>query len=143
MGLLDNLQGKWVETTQNIQGGRFDARIADTEKQITEQLTAMGRIYLEKHREDAEEEFATCIETIKKLEEEKENLEKGKLASQGLRKCESCGQLIPLNSAFCNQCGAKLEPVSSSGGGNICPSCGAPVGAGDAFCTGCGARISG
>lgn len=65
------------------------------------------------------------------------------LAAQGLRLCDHCHQIITLDSAFCNKCGSKLEPiVPSSAGGRFCPACGASLAEGDVFCVTCGAKVN-
>jgi len=70
-------------------------------------------------------------------------VERQQLASKGLRKCDSCGAELPIDSMFCNKCGAKqseleTEIVSAS---KICPSCGADIEGGDAFCLKCGHKL--
>lgn len=113
------------------------------EGKIRETLIQIGIVYLEKHREDCEPEYKGFIQQIKALEEQKETLERNKLAAQGLRMCEHCRQIITLDSVFCNKCGSKLEPLEiSSAGGRFCPSCGASLAEGDAFCTACGSRVN-
>ena len=63
--------------------------------------------------------------------------------AQGLRICDHCHQIITLDSAFCNKCGSKLEPiVPSSAGGRFCPACGASLAEGDVFCVTCGAKVN-
>ena len=49
-------------------------------------------------------------------------------------RCANCGSENPTDSAFCEQCGRKLE--------QLCPACKAPVGAGARFCRRCGASLS-
>lgn len=143
MGLLDSLQGNIQKMGTSSTTSKFDAQIAETDNQIQELLVAMGHIYLEAHREECDPEYAQSIELIKKLEEERAVLERNKLAAQGLRMCEYCHQIITLDSAFCNKCGSKLEPVIvSSAGGKFCPSCGASLESGDVFCTSCGAKVN-
>lgn len=113
------------------------------EGQIREALIQIGTVYLERHREDCEPEYREFINQIKALEEQKETLERNKLAAQGLRMCEHCRQIITLDSVFCNKCGSKLEPLEiSSAGGRFCPSCGASLAEGDAFCTACGSKVN-
>ena len=49
---------------------------------------------------------------------------------QGLRQCEKCGNVLPVDSGFCNKCGDKLPPITSvmsggwtggSSGGEVSP----------------------
>src|SRR5215472_6926849 len=49
-------------------------------------------------------------------------------------RCSNCGSENPTDSAFCEQCGRKLEL--------LCPACKAPVSAGARFCRKCGASLS-
>src|SRR5262249_4983083 len=51
----------------------------------------------------------------------------------GMR-CSSCGSENPSDSAFCEQCGRKLEL--------LCPACQAPISAGARFCRKCGTSLS-
>jgi class 3 adenylate cyclase len=48
-------------------------------------------------------------------------------------RCANCGSENPADSAFCEQCGRKLEL--------LCPACKAPVSAGARFCRKCGASL--
>lgn len=143
MGFFDSLQENIQKIGADVSTSKFDNQIMVTDGQIQELLVSIGRTYLEAHRETCEPEYAQAVEAIKKLEGEREVLERNKLASQGLRMCEHCHQIITLDSAFCNKCGSKLEPVAlSSAGGKFCPSCGASLESGDVFCTSCGAKVN-
>ena len=68
---------------------------------------------------------------------------KQQLASRGLRKCESCGAELPINSAFCNKCGAKQGDLEKEvvTAGKICPKCGATLEKNDLFCISCGYKL--
>ncbi|WP_448861748.1 zinc ribbon domain-containing protein [Clostridium sp.] len=145
MGLLEN----WTNSLQEKQGSGvssqkgFDAQIASTEKQIQDTLAEIGKVYVQQHGLDCEPEYVELVNQIQSLEEQKAVLERNKLAAQGLRICDHCHQIITLDSAFCNKCGSKLEPiVPSSAGGRFCPACGASLAEGDVFCVTCGAKIN-
>ena len=49
-------------------------------------------------------------------------------------RCANCGSENPTDSAFCEQCGRRLE--------QLCPACKAPVSAGARFCRKCGTSLS-
>ena len=49
-------------------------------------------------------------------------------------RCANCGSENPTDSAFCEQCGRRLE--------QLCPACKAPVTAGARFCRKCGTSLS-
>lgn len=87
--------------------------------------------------------YADLFSQLTGTEDEMNLTLKRQLASKGLRKCESCGAELPINSAFCNMCGAKqgdleTEVVTAS---KICPKCGASLEEGDAFCISCGYKL--
>ena len=122
-----------------------DNRLAAVEKRKYEVIYAIGLQYV--NNNDVQSATGTiyeeCMKELKSLEEETIFLEKRKLAVQGLRKCEKCGNILVLDSAFCNKCGEKLgelfpaaQPVS-----NVCAQCGAPYEADAAFCTNCGNKL--
>ncbi|WP_432627124.1 zinc ribbon domain-containing protein [Brotaphodocola sp.] len=145
MGFFDSLKDSLQEKTEKeaTSNNNFDLEISATEEKIVELLTKIGRVYMEKHALDNNPEYVEYVKQIQILEEEKQILERNKLATQGLRVCEHCHQIITLDSAFCNKCGSKLNPiVVSSIDGKFCPSCGASLSEGDAFCTACGAKVN-
>lgn len=59
--------------------------------------------------------------------------------------CPKCNAPVPGDSAFCPECGAKVEaPVQQAAAPVVptafCPECGAPMAAGAVFCENCGAQ---
>lgn len=106
----------------------------------------IGKLYVDNHdfSSAAETIYEALMQELKKNAEEVVNLEKRKLAVQNLRKCEKCGNILVLDSVFCNKCGEKLEElfVATEQNPNICTKCGAPYTAGDVFCTSCGNKLS-
>lgn len=122
-----------------------EKRIAELEQQKAELLRQIGQRFLENSTPEElagtpYEEAATAIETADK---EREFQEKRMLAVQGKRKCEKCGNILVLESAFCNKCGEKLEPLFAEEmkQQNVCPQCGANYGEGAMFCVACGMKL--
>lgn len=84
------------------------------------------------------------VKAIAAIDKERDFLEKRKLAVQGLRKCEKCGNVLVIESGFCNICGEKLEPLfaEETKNQNVCPVCGAAYAEGAVFCINCGNKLS-
>lgn len=123
-----------------------EKEIRALEQRRAERLMQIGTMFLNNNTQEQiagtpYEESATDINVIgKKIE----YYEKRKLAVQGKRKCDKCGYILPLDSAFCNKCGEKLEPlfVEDMTNQGLCPKCGAKYEDGALFCTSCGNRLA-
>jgi len=79
-------------------------------------------------------------ETLEKIGDSVDNILGKTKASAATEtwKCSKCGATFPAGTAFCNQCGTKLEPAKKS----FCPKCGAAVTDDTKFCTCCGAPVN-
>lgn len=143
MGVFDS---KKNQTTANTEVAECDKQIAALESRRTEVYLNIGRTYAENTTvEDAKGTlFADNLAELQKIAQETEFYQKRKLAVQGLRKCEKCGNILVLDSAFCNKCGEKLEELFQAdiAEKKVCSKCGAPCEEGAAFCISCGNKLS-
>ena len=122
----------------------FESKLEELEQKKKDVIFDIGMHYLEKNTlENASTEYVSFLRQLEEIEKEKVVLNKRILAVQGLRKCEKCENILPLDSAFCNKCGEKLQTlfVSAELTGNMCSKCGASLSEGAAFCTACGAKV--
>ncbi len=145
MGLFDmNVFNMKKTETENPEIAEFKKRLAGLEQAKRELIFRIGTIFVEKNNLEsvAGTEYESLLLQIEQGANEAEVLNKRILASQGLRKCEKCGNVISLDSAFCNKCGEKLEPLfTEEVNKNVCSNCGAPLEPGGSFCTVCGTKI--
>ncbi len=121
-----------------------DRQLAELARKRNEVVTSIGNKFVELNLDSGAvgTPYEQFITELKQLIENRELLEKRKLAVQGLRRCEKCGNILVLDSVFCNKCGDKLEPiVMAAPGENACPVCGAPHEPGVAFCVSCGNKL--
>lgn len=145
MGLFDAKNNNQVSTV-TPEVAECDNQLAALAQKKADIICQIGQLYVDNN--DAKSAAGTIYEAfmqeLEKMAAEVINLEKRKLAVQGLRKCEKCGNVLVLDSAFCNKCGEKLEALfaATEQNPNICTKCGAPHAEGAAFCTSCGNKLS-
>lgn len=120
-------------------------RLNELEQERKKLLLEIGTKYFEDHKDDPAKEmqYAKEMEEIIAMDKEAVIVEMRKLALQGLRKCTACGNMLPLDSMFCNKCGEKqqLLKVTETMNKNVCPNCGAERDADNIFCTVCGYKL--
>ena len=83
--------------------------IATEERKIKEQYEEIGKLYVEKY---AENEDALFQENIKKIKESKRKIEEKNLELNKVKQvkvCPACGAKVSEESAFCSNCGTKVE----------------------------------
>lgn len=143
MGLFD---------AKPVQTDNISPEVADCDRQLAalgqrkeELIRRIGMLYVESNDSAAAAgtPYEDFLKEIEKLEREAVTLEKRKLAVQGLRKCEKCGNILVLDSAFCNKCGEKLEVLFTPTAENprVCGKCGTSYAEGAVFCIGCGNKL--
>lgn len=122
-----------------------EKKLEELDARRTALVMQIGQMFLEKNTlEDiAGTPYEEKVKEIRVIDKDKEFQNKRMLAVQGKRKCEKCGNILVLESMFCNKCGEKLEPLFAEevATQNICPQCGATHGEDAAFCTSCGFKL--
>ncbi len=105
----------------------------------------IGQSYYERHKNDSNAEELDKISEVNSLYSDifknREQIKRIK----GIVKCPKCGADLPLNAAFCNICGAKIEEEDIENEKNNiqrhCPVCHSVVSDDDMFCNNCGTKI--
>lgn len=145
MGIFDtkvNSQTNVIVPPEVIECDKQLTAVAQKKANIVNQI---GKIYVDNNnaKTAAGTIFEPLMLELEKLSAEAITIEKRKLAVQGLRKCEKCGNILVLDSFFCNKCGIKLEELFASQKQceSICTQCGTPYGEESVFCTGCGKKL--
>jgi len=144
MGLFDGKSTKQVPVVAP-KVAECDNQLAMLEKKKEDVIHKIGQTYVENNttQNAAGTVYEPFMKELDKIQEDTIILEKRKLAVQGLRKCEKCGNVLVLDSVFCNKCGEKLEElfVPTEQNPNICTKCGATFEEDAAFCTSCGNKL--
>lgn len=92
---------------------RIDANILQVDNQKKNMIYKLGEEFFKANKDnpDLEDPYKMAIDSITKLDYNRKVWINRKMKLQGMRICESCGNVLPYNSAFCNKCGAKLGAV--------------------------------
>ena len=135
-------KNQWIE---NQEAAECDRQLAALEGQLQQTYLHIGRTYAENNPAEKAKgtPYEEDIAAIEKLQRDMEYYEKRKLAMQGLRKCEKCGNILSADSLFCNKCGEKIPPLfgAEEGGHPVCSRCGAPYEEDAVFCIHCGNKL--
>lgn len=122
-----------------------DKKLAELARNREETVRMIGLMFLESSTPEsvANTPYKELVDKVAVIDKETVFQEKRKLAVKGLRKCEKCGNILVLDSSFCNKCGEKLEPlfVEEIKSQNICPQCGATYAQDAVFCISCGCKL--
>lgn len=145
MGLFDGKNNNQMPVV-SPEVAEIDRQIVFLEQKRFELIQKIGQLYVENNdcHSAAGTIYETSMQELEKMDVEAVNLEKRKLAVQGLRKCEHCGHILELDSVFCNKCGQKLEELftGTPQNPNVCNKCGKAYADGAVFCTNCGNKLS-
>lgn len=136
-----------AQQTKNIADiTQLNSTISEKEKQIRQLYLALGESYYEKQQLNSNAENFDKIMEINTLKVEIFNAQEKIKQIKGVTKCAQCGADVPLDAAFCNACGAKVERAEPSHAefevSCTCPVCNAVIESGNAFCTSCGAKLN-
>lgn len=123
---------------------RLKQQMADADQQVEACCLALGKAYLELHREDYEPAFASWMQSIRKLEEEKQACRQKWLDLKGIVICSHCGAESPKEARYCGSCGQRLadsQPQEIPEGFKQCAHCGQIQDGKIRFCMNCGAPM--
>lgn len=116
MAFWDNFSQKASETAAKTMQkakelseiAKFKSMIFDEEAKIDKAYLEIGKLYVEKHAEDGDEEFAELIASIAEAKENLKSYQHQIEDIKGVAHCPKCGAEVPLGDAFCGSCGAAM-----------------------------------
>lgn len=164
MAFFDDISKKISKATQTVAQktkdvtgvAKLNISILDEEKKINKAYAEIGKIYVEKFADNADESLVELIASVKaaeaKIAEYKEQIKEIK----GVMVCEKCGAEVAANTAFCTACGNampvkesqpeaeqnEVQPVEAEQPAKkVCAVCGVENEATSNFCIACGAKL--
>lgn len=146
MGIIDNMREMKGNNSPATTGvDECEKIISELEVKKNEVIMDIGKQFVERNDPESVKgtEYEESIKRVMEIDEQMEAQLTKKLALHGMRKCNECGNILVIDSLFCNKCGTKLEPIEMIAPNvrNTCPSCGASLEEGTIFCTSCGRKI--
>lgn len=152
MAILDNLDKKIsqfgqdaLQKTKNVsESVRITSAMKEEENKQMEIFRQMGSYYYRTYADQAEGQMKAWCDSVEESQEVIRQYQEQLKVLKGVTYCPNCNAEVPLTSAFCSNCGAKMVSQVSAAPvpeGNACPACGSPVEEGQLFCTNCGTRL--
>lgn len=123
---------------------RLEQQMTDVDRRMDACCLAMGKAYLDLHREDYEPAFASWMQSIRNLEEEKKAYKQKWMDLKGIVICRYCGAESPKEARYCGNCGQRLsasQPQEVPKGFKQCAHCGQIQDEKIRFCMNCGAPM--
>lgn len=85
--------------------------ITTLESEINNAYIAIGKKYVELNSAEPAEEYAESVDLIKKNTERVEKFKQLLVSMNEKQLCSGCGAVVSKEQAFCDKCGAKIEPM--------------------------------
>lgn len=140
--------GKLIEET------KLKLAISDKEADIEEIYKEMGKTVYDMYKsgEDVGKVFTKECKKVDKNNTEISDMNTKILYNKGIRVCSTCGEMIPVVSTFCQNCGEKQKPVKikenkkddkkeEKNEDKVCPTCGQICESKAKFCAKCGFKF--
>lgn len=166
MGLLkknesisnNNTVKKFIRSKNKKNGdiSKLESKIYEEQNEINEIYSQIGKLYYELYPNTSDENLLPLCNVVKESKRIIALCEKQKFFLQGIRLCQNCNAQLPLDSLYCNKCGAKIieDGLDGSESKNTdnsknnlsemtikCRECGSENTGDTVFCTNCGAKI--
>ncbi|MDD6233376.1 MAG: zinc-ribbon domain-containing protein [Frisingicoccus sp.] len=149
MGFFDDLGKKVTDAGQKTvqktkemsEVARVNSLISQNENRINNIYYQIGKLYVNIHEFDYEEEFGGMISQVIELEQQISEFRKQIQEIKGIQFCEKCGAEVARGVAYCSSCGAVMpRPEKQEYYEDCvkCARCGSWVKKGMRFCTSCG-----
>jgi RNA polymerase subunit RPABC4/transcription elongation factor Spt4 len=138
-----------------LEEAKMKIAISDKEADIEQIYIGMGKTVYDMFvaGEDVGKVFAKECKNIDKIVSEIEEMNKTVLYNKKLKKCDNCGEIISLDSSYCDNCGDKQKEVKikniektkkedkKESVERVCPTCGLICDANSKFCAKCGYKF--
>lgn len=133
-----------VQKTQEVtEIARLNGQITNEEKKIQNLCQQIGNLYFQKYKDNPDPDFINMVSEIFVARENIQSCRERILQIKDQVICPACGSPVTRGSAFCSECGNRLQmpaaaqPVQTEPVQH-CASCGQVLNPGSRFCPRCG-----
>ena len=113
MDFFDKLGDRLIEVGREVSdrakdvsdSTRMQYEIRKKKQELDDAYKVLGKRYFEENKDSADDEITLIRETLAEIED----MEAQVAGLKGGRRCPKCGAVVPMDSGYCNKCGAKLE----------------------------------
>ena len=113
MDFLDKIGDALISATKEVSGRAKDVSdstklsydVRKKKQDVDEAYIALGKKYYEEHKDSSDED----IKNLSALLDEVTEMEVQIAGLRGGRRCTECGAIVPMDSGYCNKCGAKID----------------------------------
>ena len=155
MAFLDALNDKISKLSQDAiqktkdmsDSVKISNAIREEENQQNILYQKIGELYYHDCKDAAQGDFLVWCQQITESKNRVAEWKSRLQTIKGVSICPNCHSEVPVNSVFCNNCGAKMPQATvqtedqTVKSGKICKNCGMPIPEGHVFCTNCGTKV--
>ncbi len=113
MDFFDKLGDRLIEVGKEVSdrakdvsdSTRMQYEIRKKKQELEDIYKQLGKKYYEDNKDSADDQITAIRETLAEIED----MEVKVAAFKGDRRCTKCGAVVPMDSGYCNKCGAKLD----------------------------------
>lgn len=157
MAFFDDIQNTLMKagdaaaqkTKEITETAKLKGQISSEQQVIQDSYARIGQIYYSRFASNPEPDLAALCQRITEAILKIQDCENQIREMKNEAECPVCHARLPKGTAFCSQCGARMEvrqnPASENGQKApaviYCRSCGAQNAAGTRFCSECGTKL--
>ena len=113
MDFFDKLGDRLIEVGREVSDRARDVSdstkiqydIRKKKQDLDDLYKGLGKKFFEENKDSDDEKIAAIRDAISEIED----MEKRVADLKGGRRCSKCGAVVPMDSGYCNKCGAKLD----------------------------------
>lgn len=88
---------------------KLNGQLNEAQHNLKDIYASIGELYVQKHGNDAESEYATLVTRAGQIQEQIAGLQEEIAKTKGVLTCSACGKELKEGTVFCPSCGQKVQ----------------------------------